>query len=240
MALEAAILLVAANSVLIYAQSLLAASGIGFVGAAPVSQSVGAACATERDRFCLQLRSRGSHLDRWRARRSHRVLQHYDLSQSGARQDGAGQVLVVAEGKDQGLALAYGHCRHGARGIMRNSAGDPDRAIYTGSWATLCLMVGSVYLCVAIRRQYDWVDERRRELDRQFALPAEELRGQQPLKNRHERSCNSSATINQSLGAGDPHAPLDTAPVSRSFHQHSFDQRGRDQCKNRERERNTG
>jgi len=55
---------------------------------------------------------------------------------------------------------------------------------FTGGWATLCLTVAVILVCVAIRRHYQWVDERRRDMDTQFALSAQEIAELQPLPAR--------------------------------------------------------
>jgi len=57
---------------------------------------------------------------------------------------------------------------------------------YTGGWATLCLTVAVIIVCVAIRRHYDWVDEGRQEMDCQFALSQKEINDQHPVKVRCE------------------------------------------------------
>ncbi len=57
---------------------------------------------------------------------------------------------------------------------------------FTGGWATLCLTLAVIFVCVAIRRHYDWVDARRRAMDIQFALSQEEIDNQQPVAVRRE------------------------------------------------------
>jgi hypothetical protein len=47
-------------------------------------------------------------------------------------------------------------------------------------------MVAVIFVCVAIRRHYDWVDERRRAMDCQFALSQQEIDEQRPVRVRHE------------------------------------------------------
>jgi uncharacterized membrane protein len=50
-----------------------------------------------------------------------------------------------------------------------------------GSWATICLTLVVLLACLRIRAHYTWVSERRRELDSQFALPQEELAAAVPV-----------------------------------------------------------
>ncbi|MEX3855579.1 amino acid transporter [Paraburkholderia youngii] len=44
-----------------------------------------------------------------------------------------------------------------------------------GGWATLCVTLLVIAGCMVVRRQYDWVEDRRREMDASFALPAHEF-----------------------------------------------------------------
>jgi amino acid transporter len=46
---------------------------------------------------------------------------------------------------------------------------------FAGGWATLCVTLLVIGGCLAVRRHYRWVEERRREMDTLFALPAHEL-----------------------------------------------------------------
>lgn len=46
---------------------------------------------------------------------------------------------------------------------------------FEGGWATICLTLLVVAGCVVVRWHYDWVSLHRRELDQAFALPEEEL-----------------------------------------------------------------
>ncbi len=48
---------------------------------------------------------------------------------------------------------------------------------FEGGWATVCLTLLVVAAGVVIRRQYDWVSLQRRKLDKVFELPEEHLRG---------------------------------------------------------------
>ncbi|MGU7769858.1 APC family permease [Burkholderia sp. MR1-5-21] len=45
---------------------------------------------------------------------------------------------------------------------------------FAGGWITLCVTLAVIGGCVAVRRHYAWVDERRGEIDALFALPAPE------------------------------------------------------------------
>ena len=56
----------------------------------------------------------------------------------------------------------------------------------TGGWATLCLTLAVILGCIAIRRHYEWVDERRQEMDSQFALSQQEIDDQQPVQARFD------------------------------------------------------
>ena len=53
---------------------------------------------------------------------------------------------------------------------------------FEGGWATLCLTLLVTGACVVIRRHYDWINERRREVDRQFALSQAELDTMRPVE----------------------------------------------------------
>jgi amino acid transporter len=57
---------------------------------------------------------------------------------------------------------------------------------FDGGWATLCLTLLVISVCVAIRRHYDWINQRRREVDRRFALSQAELDTIRPLETRTE------------------------------------------------------
>jgi amino acid transporter len=57
---------------------------------------------------------------------------------------------------------------------------------FDGGWATLCLTLLVIGGCVGIRRHYDWINERRREMDRQFALSDRELSTLRPVETRGE------------------------------------------------------
>jgi hypothetical protein len=46
---------------------------------------------------------------------------------------------------------------------------------FAGGWATLCVTLLVIGACLAVRRHYGWVEERRCEMDALFALPAHEL-----------------------------------------------------------------
>lgn len=46
---------------------------------------------------------------------------------------------------------------------------------YAGGWATLCVTLLVIGGCLAVRRHYRWVEERRNEMDALFALPTHEL-----------------------------------------------------------------
>jgi hypothetical protein len=46
---------------------------------------------------------------------------------------------------------------------------------FAGGWATLCVTLLVIGGCLAIRRHYNWVEERRSEMDALFALPTHEL-----------------------------------------------------------------
>jgi amino acid transporter len=46
---------------------------------------------------------------------------------------------------------------------------------FDGGWATLCVTLLVIGGCLVVRRHYGWVEERRREMDTLFALPAHEL-----------------------------------------------------------------
>jgi amino acid transporter len=59
---------------------------------------------------------------------------------------------------------------------------------FNGGWATLCLTLLVIGACVGIRRHYDWINERRREMDQQFALPQKELDQLRPIETRKEGS----------------------------------------------------
>jgi amino acid transporter len=57
---------------------------------------------------------------------------------------------------------------------------------FDGGWATLCLTLLVIGACIGIRRHYDWINERRREVDRQFAISQAELDTIRPIETRAE------------------------------------------------------
>jgi len=57
---------------------------------------------------------------------------------------------------------------------------------FDGGWATLCLTLLVIVPCVGIRHHYDWINERRREMDRQFALSENELITLRPVESRKD------------------------------------------------------
>ena len=52
---------------------------------------------------------------------------------------------------------------------------------FAGGWATLCVTLLVIGGCLVVRRHYRWVEERRREMDTLFALPAHELAPARPI-----------------------------------------------------------
>ncbi len=48
---------------------------------------------------------------------------------------------------------------------------------FEGGWATICLTLLVVVGCLVVRRHYDWASLQRRKLDQSFELPKEELTG---------------------------------------------------------------
>lgn len=46
---------------------------------------------------------------------------------------------------------------------------------FAGGWATLCVTLLVISGCLAVRRHYAWVEEQRRDMDTLFALPPHEL-----------------------------------------------------------------
>jgi hypothetical protein len=50
---------------------------------------------------------------------------------------------------------------------------------FEGGWATICLTLVVIGGCLFVRKHYDWVDQQRSRLDQIFALPPEQLAGAQ-------------------------------------------------------------
>ena len=177
LALEGAILLVAANSILIFAPSLLGnmasdswlphrfrnlssrlvrEDGVIFIGACAVAillwthGDVGLLVVFYSINvfLCLTL----SKLGLWRYwwnRRSEVRLRHLVVRLSIAV---AGLTVAV-------LVLVV---------TLKEK-------FFEGGWATICVTLLVVAGCVVVRRQYDWVDRQRQKLDQLFELPKEEL-----------------------------------------------------------------
>jgi amino acid transporter len=57
---------------------------------------------------------------------------------------------------------------------------------FEGGWATLSLTLLVIGACIVIRRHYDWIEARRREVDQLFALPQVELDTIRPMETRAE------------------------------------------------------
>ncbi|HEX4598691.1 MAG TPA: amino acid permease [Burkholderiaceae bacterium] len=57
---------------------------------------------------------------------------------------------------------------------------------FEGGWATACLTLLVIGGCIVIRHHYDWINERRHEVDRQFALSQAELDTIRPVETRAE------------------------------------------------------
>lgn len=186
MALEAAILFVAANSVLIYAQSLLAhlasdswlphqfrnlserlvrQNGIVFVSSCALAVLVWT----------------GGELSVLLVYYSITVFLSFVLAKAGlvrfwwAQQDKSKFWIVRMAVAMAGLFVASA--------ILSITLTD---RFFLGGWATLCLTLFAVVCCSLIRRHYNWVDERRREMDRQFALSEDELAHVKLLETRQE------------------------------------------------------
>jgi amino acid transporter len=57
---------------------------------------------------------------------------------------------------------------------------------FAGGWATLCVTLLVIGICLAVRRHYGWVEERRCEMDALYALPAHELAAACAIQSRRQ------------------------------------------------------
>jgi hypothetical protein len=177
LALEGAILLVAANSILIFAPSLLGnmasdswlphrfrnlssrlvrEDGVIFIGACAVAillwthGELGLLVVFYSINvfLCLTLSKLGLWRYWWR-RRSELRLSHLVVRLSIAVAGLAVAVLVLV------VTLT--------------------EKFFEGGWATICFTLLVVAGCVVVRRHYDWVDRQREKLDQFFELPKQDL-----------------------------------------------------------------
>jgi len=57
---------------------------------------------------------------------------------------------------------------------------------FEGGWAAVCLTLLVIGVCVTIRRHYEWVDEQHRKLDRQFVLSPREQQTATPIEPQRD------------------------------------------------------
>jgi amino acid transporter len=183
--LEAAILLVAANSIFLFAPSLLAnmaadswlphqfrnlsvllvrQNGVVFVGACAL-----AVLAWTRGDLAVLVVLYSINVFLSLALAKAGLLRHWWRR----RRKSAGRVRMVIAAL--GLAVAAS--------ILLVTL---TQKFFEGGWATLCLTVLVIGACLAIRRHYDWINERRGEMDRRFALSRAQLDVTRPTEERQE------------------------------------------------------
>jgi amino acid transporter len=186
LALEAAILLVAANSVFIFAPSLLAnmaadswlphqfrnlsvllvrQNGVTFIGG----------CA-----LAILAWTRGD-LGLLVVFYSINVFLSLALAKVGLTRYWWSERRKSAKWWRRMLIAALGFCV--AAGILIVTLTEK---FFEGGWATLSLTLLVIGGCIVIRRHYDWITERRREVDQLFALPQTELDTIRPIETRAE------------------------------------------------------
>jgi amino acid transporter len=186
LALEAAILLVAANSIFIFAPSLLAnmaadswlphqfrnlsvllvrQNGVIFVGACALT-----ILAWTRGDLGLLIVFYSINVFLSLALAKVGLLRHW-WSLRHKSDDWLVRIVIAAAGF---LVAA---------GILAVTLTE---RFFEGGWATLTLTLLVIGVCLVIRRHYEWIDECRRQLDRRFALSDGELSTLRPIEARQE------------------------------------------------------
>ena len=186
LALEAAILLVAANSVFIFAPSLLAnmasdswlphqfrnlsvllvrQNGIVFVGACAL-----AILAWTRGDLGLLIVFYSINVFLGLALAKAGLVRHWWSLRGTSRYWLPRSVIATL-----GLAVAAG--------ILAVTLTEK---FFEGGWKTVCLTLLVIAVCIVVRRHYDWIDRRRREMDRLFALARRELDTLRPIELRQD------------------------------------------------------